>query len=147
MSRSHGYASIFVAFVLGLLALYYVGVYADKPDRVIRVGGEKVYVTVMDDDAERSRGLSGRAGLPADEGMLFVFQEPGQYGFWMKDMRFSIDIVWLSASGKVVYMVENVAPSSYPTVFKPDSDALYVLELPAGQAKVYNIQVGDTVQL
>src|SRR3989338_1806519 len=78
------------------------------------------------------QSLSGRSGLAEGEGMLFVFPQDGKYGFWMKDMRFSIDILWLNASGMVVYMAQNVSPDSFPKSFESDVPARYVLELPAG---------------
>jgi len=79
--------------------------------------------------------------------MLFVFPEDGKYAFWMKDMRFSIDILWLSADGRVVYMALNVSPDTYPQVFRPDVPARYVLELPAGYAKAHAVRIGDIVRL
>jgi len=78
--------------------------------------------------------------------MLFVFPKDGKYAFWMKDMHFPIDIIWLSAEGSVVYMAQNVPPGSFPQTFRPDVLARYVLELPAGYAKEYNVVVGDIVR-
>ena len=63
-----------------------------------------VCASVADTPEARQQGLSGRAGLGESEGMLFVFPKDGEYAFWMKDMRFSIDILWLSGNGTIVYM-------------------------------------------
>ena len=57
--------------------------------------GKKIYIEVADTDASRQQGLSDRDGLCAECGMLFVFPQNGYYGFWMKDMNFNIDIVFL----------------------------------------------------
>ena len=104
-------------------------------------------VTVATSEADRERGLGGRDGLGANEGMLFVFPEDSYEKFWMKDMRFSIDMLWLSATGTVVYIAPNVSPDTYPQTFAPTSPARFVLELPAQFAKEHGIKVGDTAIL
>lgn len=93
--------------------------------------------------AERSQGLSGRSGLPENTGMLFVFEKPAIYKFWMKDMKFPLDIIWLDESKRVVFIEKNVSPESYPNYFAPTDDSKYVLEINAGQSDKYGIKVGD----
>jgi uncharacterized membrane protein (UPF0127 family) len=78
-----------------------------------------------------------------DPGLLFVFDEPGLHGIWMKDMRFPIDILWLDDAFQVVDVRKNVAPDSYPTVFKPTKPARYVLEVTAGFADRYLLERVD----
>lgn len=112
---------------------------------VIQVGERNVTVLVADTPEEQKQGLSGREGLGPDEGMLFVFQKDDLYGIWMKDMKFSIDIVWLSLTGKVITIEPNVSPRTYPRSFTPKTPARYVLELPAGYAQRHNLKVGDTI--
>jgi uncharacterized membrane protein (UPF0127 family) len=96
-------------------------------------------------DAERSLGLGDRQSLPADEGMLFVFDQPGYYGFWMKDMHFPIDMIWLDADFRIVRIAADVATSSYPAVFSPDSPSSYVLETDAGYAAANGLAPGETL--
>lgn len=95
------------------------------------------------------RGLSGREGLADDEGMLFVFAEPGQYGFWMKDMKFNLDIVWLDAQGKIVDIKERLKPCTPDNcpVYKPYGRSMYVLEVNAGYCRKHGIMVGDILNL
>ncbi len=112
---------------------------------VIQVGERNVTVLVADTPEEHKQGLSGRTGLGPDEGMLFVFQKDDLYGIWMKDMNFSIDIVWLSLTGKVITIEPNVSPRTYPRSFTPRAPARYVLELPAGYTQRHNVKVGDTI--
>lgn len=88
------------------------------------------------------RGLSGLTELSDGEGMLFVFDKSDKYGFWMKDMFFSIDILWIDEEGKVVHIKENATPESYPEVFKPDIPARFVLEVKAGFVKEEEIGLG-----
>lgn len=115
--------------------------------RTIELKGQAIQVSVADTESTRRQGLSGRADLEPDEGMLFVFPEDGVHGFWMKDMRFSIDILWLSNEGAVVYMAQDVSPDTFPQHFSPNTPARYVLELPAGYAKAHNVTLGDIVRL
>jgi len=75
--------------------------------------------------------------------MLFVFDTDGVWGIWMKDMKFSIDILWLAEDGTVLTIVPNASPDSYPTSFRPTSPARFVLELPAGFASSHDIDIGS----
>lgn len=98
----------------------------------------------------RTRGLSGRDFLAADSGMLFTFDKPAIYSFWMKDMRFPIDIIWLR-DAKVVYVAKDVLPpgpgisDSELKVYSPSVEADMVLEVNAGIAEHFHIEVGDSV--
>lgn len=117
------------------------------PTRTVTLKGRTLRVAVADTPEERDRGLSGTAGLGNDQGMLFVFPEEGIYGFWMKGMRYSLDIIWIANDGRVVYIVRDATPQSFPTDFLPDTPARYVLELPAGWANAHGVSIGDSVSL
>jgi hypothetical protein len=115
--------------------------------RVIYINGQSIIVDIADTPAERQRGLSGRADLAPNHGMLFIFPSDGIYAFWMKDMRFSIDIIWLSADGTVITIAQNISPRTYPHTFAPSAPAQYVVELPAGFVQEHHVQLGDKVQM
>ena len=102
---------------------------------------------VVQTEEARSRGLSGRASLAEGHGMLFVFEQDGQWGIWMKDMHFSIDILWLDAAGTVVTVASSISPETYPESFHPEAPARYVLELPAGYAAKAGIAKGARLEL
>ena len=106
-----------------------------------------VMVEIADEPDEREQGLSGRESLAEKHGMLFIFETSGYHGFWMKDMRFSIDIVWMDDNWRVVDIHRSIAPSTYPTIFKPKLPARYVLELNAGAADSMKIDHGQTAVL
>lgn len=113
------------------------------------MGGAPLTVEVADTDAARAQGLSGRESLLPGHGMLFTFERPGQYQFWMKDMRFGLDFVWL-AGGQVAEVTENVLP---PTLEKPDPVRLWpkapvtsVIEVPAGWVQAQGVAVGDEIK-
>ncbi|MFL6453968.1 MAG: DUF192 domain-containing protein [Nitrososphaeraceae archaeon] len=94
---------------------------------------------------QQTKGLSGRENLSENQGMLFVSKTPGRYGFWMKSMKFPLDIFWLNTNRSVVYLKENLQPCltilNCPT-YLPDTDSLYVLETMAGFAQRHNITKG-----
>ncbi len=106
-----------------------------------------LYVHIASSIREQQTGLSFQKGMKNNEGMLFVFPKEGRYGFWMKDMNFPIDIIWIGEDGTVVYIEEDVATSTYPEVFTNDPKAKYVLELNSGGAKDYGIYLGTKINL
>ena len=63
----------------------------------------------------------------------------------MRDMNFPLDIFWIDENGIIVDAWKNADPDSYPQVFEPRSDALYILEVVAGFSEVYNIEIGDVI--
>lgn len=158
MVRHIRYALIVAGAVI-IVALIYVEIPFTSPtenfsandSRVatssIQINDRTITVEIADSPAERERGLSGKAGLAEDEGMLFVFDEDGRLAFWMKDMLFAIDILWISRDGAIVHIEENVAPETYPASFTPRSEARYVVELPAGYVSKYTVRLGDIVRL
>jgi len=111
----------------------------------ITVGSNTLAVDVADTPAKRQQGLSGRESLVQGSGMLFVFPQAGKWGFWMKDMRFAIDIIWADDDGVIVTIWPNVTPNTYPKVFYPHAPARYVLEVPAGYAATAGIGVGQKI--
>ena len=79
--------------------------------------------------------------------MLFIFERSGRYGFWMKEMRFAIDIVWIGEDLRIVHIAADVTPETYPEVFKPPEAARYVLEMPAMSMREMGARPGTTVTL
>src|SRR5690348_9141485 len=67
-------------------------------------------VTVADTPAVRAQGLSDTPSLAKNHGMLFVFQTPDRACFWMKDMRYNLDILWFDANNKLVKLENNLSP-------------------------------------
>jgi uncharacterized protein len=116
-------------------------------ERTIQVKGNTVRVTIADTQKKTSRGLSGRKGLGPDEGMLFVFPYEDIHAFWMKDMLFSIDILWLDKNGKIVYLKESVSPETFPATFAPETPAKYVLEVQAGYSAKHGVRTGDVIEV
>ena len=118
----------------------------------VRFDAVIVRVELAQTAEERARGLGGHAPLGADEGMLFVFPEPGRHSFWMKGMTFALDIIWIQDE-QVVYVLPDVppprpgTPDSELPIYTPPAAANYVLEVPAGFAARWGIQAGSRVGL
>ena len=94
--------------------------------------------------SQQELGLSERPCFPKDGALVFLFPTDDTFGIWMKDMKFAIDVLWLDKDKKVVHIVENMDPKSYPTVYYPPTDARYVIEVNAGQAKsVLKAEIGQ----
>jgi|SRR3989344_4419366 len=106
-----------------------------------------IKVDIADTEEKRILGLGGRSFLPANQGMLFVFDSVASHGIWMKGMQFPIDIVWIGSNLRVVDIMENVQPDSFPRIFYPRANARYVLEVNALFVEARDIQKGDTITL
>jgi len=143
MSR-YFYWGLFLVAVVGGAALFAYRTVAPTVPPVLgeqagEFGGVSLRIEYATSTMALEKGLGGRTNVPSDYGMLFVFPEDDYYGFWMKDMLVPIDIFWLDDKGRVVSIAEDVAPSSYPSVFYPSASARYVLEIAAGFARAHNI--------
>jgi uncharacterized protein len=96
----------------------------------------------VDTNQARIKGLSDRDSLAPNTGMLFVFEQPDDQCIWMKDMRFSIDIVWLDEMKAIKKIEPNVSPETYPASFCQDGTK-YVMELNSGEAEKLGLQIGQ----
>ena len=117
---------------------------------LVRIGALAVQAEVPEGEAFYL-GLGGRQSLPDDRGMLFVFPEAGRHAFWMKDMLIPIDIIWISAEGRVVD-VQTAQPEpgvADPQLkrYIPSGEAKYVLEVRAGLAAEKGVRAGDEAQI
>lgn len=117
-----------------------------RVDKVVHVGKYQVKAEEAKTSSQQQTGLGGRACIGPNHGMLFTFDKPGRYSFWMKDMKFPIDIAWINTDHKVVGLEKNVAPSTYPNRFvNKDKPAQYVVELQAGRADAIGMTTGTAV--
>ena len=113
-----------------------------KPDAVLKAPKGQINIAIASTSEARVRGLSGTKSLSKDSGMLFVFPNAGVYGFWMKDMEYPIDIVWIGADRRVSSVSPGVSPDTFPKIFYPSAPSQYVLELNSGGASDYGIATG-----
>ncbi len=136
--------SFIFAFVFLTLFLLFTLI-TPYTDRLSLVGGSLLFIQIRDTQPEWSRGLSGRTDLCKYCGMLFIFPVASERGFWMKDMLFSIDMVWLKG-GSIVHIEENVSHKTPEKVYKPPVFVDAVLELPSGGAARRSLDIGDTIR-
>lgn len=116
-----------------------------RPHADVTLKGVVFRARVATEQADRDKGLSGVKSLGKNDALLFAFDKDDTWGIWMKDMLIPIDIVWLDANKKVIYIVKSADPSSYPfTTYRPTKPARYVLEFAAGTVDSKTIRSGDT---
>jgi uncharacterized membrane protein (UPF0127 family) len=104
----------------------------------------KIDVWIADNDARRARGLMYVESLADDAGMLFIYPQPQPISMWMKNTHLSLDMVFVSANGRVHRIVTNTKPMSLDTI-SSDGTVLAVIELKAGSAARLNIRPGAQV--
>ena len=116
------------------------------------VGGAAFEVEIAFTEDARTRGLSGRDGLADGAGMLFVFDGGAASAFWMREMRFALDFVWIGDNCEVVDIHADVPPPPAGTplgelpLYESETPARYNLEITAGEAAKRGIAIGDAVK-
>ena len=153
------YKSLFIAVVVGFAFLL---AYISFPnieqevlswkktvrhDIVLTLPQGKLFTEVAHSPRARELGLSYREAIGDNEGLLFVFDRPGRYGFWMKDMEFPLDLVWINDNGIVVSIERGITPDTYPKAFINQSEARYVLEINSGMAEKFGLYLGSKVKI
>ncbi len=115
-------------------------------NKALRIKGITVDVEFAGTPQERARGLMFRKSLSDKSGMLFLFDKEDKHSFWMKNMNFPLDIIWISKDRKIVDIMKGVSPCGDSCVsLTPGQEAQYVLEVNAGFADKYLIAPGDEV--
>lgn len=121
-----------------------------RPHVQVSIEGVTVDATVARTSREQQLGLGYRDGLAEGEGMLFIYADPAPRSFWMKGMRFCLDIIWIEGD-RVVGAAESVCPepvgtldSDLPSYVSPEP-VRYVLEVPAGWMDEHGVSVGSEV--
>lgn len=155
---------IFIIFII-ILAIFFGVVFMQFKGQPFRQIGEQTNsqlvtgevkindaiftVELAQSDEQRQLGLSGRKSLEQNKGMLFIFEQPGNYSFWMKNMQFPLDLVFIK-DNKVVSVAQNAQPTKEnenPPLFFPEGQVNKVLEINAGLTKKYGIKKGDDVEV
>jgi hypothetical protein len=133
---------IALAVILGTI----YGVYLRQTTGItLHSNGQAYHLAVAKTESVQEKGLGDRESMPVNQGMLFIFDAPAVRCFWMKDMHFPLDIIWLNSAKQVVFIESKVSQNTYPQSFCPPELAKYVIELNAGQAATANIQIGQTL--
>jgi len=115
----------------------------------VELKGQRFDVEIADTEPARERGLMFRESMPADHGMLFLFDDNAVRTFWMKNCRMPLDILYFDEKYKLVSVQQRVpACRSEPCpVYPSEGAAKYVLELNAGVADKLDVKPGDAIKL
>ena len=151
-TRTQALVPIFIAAVIvgaaGLMSLPSESKLesVEFPMGTIKVDDVPLQVQIADSEPRRVRGLMFQDPLPYDQGMIFVFDDPGLYSLWMLNMQFPLDMIWFDQDGKVVHIEKDVPPCKTPLEIAggcksviPDGDAVYILEVTSGFIDQNNI--------
>lgn len=118
----------------------------------LKINNSVIGIEVADTAEKRSQGLSGRQSLDPDSGMLFIFESPKKYQFWMRGMKLPLDFIFIK-DGKVMDLLRNVKPpmegqkdSTLP-IYQPIVPINMMLEVNANYIDSHAISVGDQVYL
>jgi len=136
--------------LLAFLLCLPLGACASAGDGWVELGGQRYFVEVADDDAERARGLMFRDSLPADRGMLFIHEREEPQAYWMKNTRIALDILYFDQSLVLVSQQRDVPPCSAGNAcpsYPSKRPARYVLELNAGEAARLGLSDGARLRL
>ncbi len=129
---------------VGVLA---VAAFTLTQEDVVIIRNNRIAVEIVRTQEGMQKGLSGRPALKGSAGMLFWYDQPLQPSFWMKDMQFSIDIIWITSDWRIAEITSNAALDSFPETFSPSVPIQYVLEVNAFWAKDHLVSIGDRVEL
>lgn len=164
MKTNKGSSSTFLFILVGIIGIVILAYYLISTKSVPSLGdymnqtGKKmtmisikapsgdINTSVATSSDDQELGLGGRESMPKKDGMIFAFPDSASRGFWMQDMLFPIDMVWVREDKTVAGVTSNIATSTYPEIFLPPEPVMYVLELNAGSAKDFGIATGTPLQ-
>lgn len=128
-----------------LVFLTGIGSAAHAADRLpLVIGNQTIRVEVADTPQQRQRGLMGRTHLPADSGMLFVFDAPGRYCFWMHDTPLPLSIAFIDAAGRIADFADM--PPRSDALHCPGTEVRYALEISRGSFLRQELKPGTRIQ-
>ncbi|MBX4205108.1 MAG: DUF192 domain-containing protein [Candidatus Doudnabacteria bacterium] len=142
---------LMLGLVISLIAVACNNKSVLKTDRVVQIKQNKLTVQLADTPEKRTAGLSGVPSIGETEGMLFLFSEPQTPSFWMKDMKFGIDFIWINGN-RIVGITDNIKPEpGVPDAnlvrYAPQAKADKVLEVNAGWTIRHDVNTGDTLTI
>ncbi len=137
--------SIAAFFICGDILEKRQKIFQENEIREIKIGDNIFQAEIAADPIRREQGLSNRKDLCGNCAMLFVFDKKSRYAFWMKEMNFNLDIIWIGGN-EVVHIAKNVSRKKELEFIKPEREADKVLEINDGLADKLDIKIGDRVK-
>lgn len=151
-SIKNNYKKILTLVALILFFVYAMQLRRNATHTDIKIGQNTIYAQIADTKNKQSMGLSYTKDLATSTGMLFIFDEIDEKNFWMKDMNYDLDIIWIDESKTVTGFFERVPTDSYnkknpeqSKIYHSPENTKYVLEVPANTIKNLKIKVGDVL--
>jgi uncharacterized membrane protein (UPF0127 family) len=137
-------AAVLLILIAGALYAGYVLLRPPSATRIV-IAGVMLDVEIASTSSQQQAGLSNRDSMAPDHAMLFVFDSEGEWGFWMKGMRFSLDIIWFDSQRNAVFMEQSLLPCTPQDcpIYTPPVKARYVLEVNSGFVQAHGITLGD----
>jgi uncharacterized membrane protein (UPF0127 family) len=140
---------LIIFMIFGAFVLYKFGAKNPKKSTIV-INNHTFSVSVATTSAEQQKGLSLTKNLPQEQGMLFIFATPAKYAFWMKEMKFPLDIIFIK-NNKIDTIAQDVpAPKTQNDtlpIYQPEGSVDSVLEINAGLAKKYGFKKNDAVKI
>jgi uncharacterized membrane protein (UPF0127 family) len=151
MTRQKIFAPVLAFLLILPAAMILTGVPASAKDldaapmfRKILVGKTPLRVEVVETLEKQERGLMFRQSLPENEGMLFVYREPQELAFWMRNTFIPLDIVFVGADG-IILNIHQARPLDESVLYRSAGEAKYVIETNRGWFSRHGIRPGDRV--
>lgn len=131
------------------ITIIYTNKYTDyKSQPNISIDNHTFNIVTATTVSEQEKGLGNRTSLNTNSGMLFIFNTPGNYGFWMKDMEFPLDIIYINNNKIInIFTLKKPNNNSQLQIVYPKKPSKYVLEINANLSKKYNLKTGDSVKI
>jgi len=141
-------AGFIISFLL--LVIFISNPHQRLNTKLVSINNHLLTVETADTDEKRTQGLSNRERLGQNDGMLFIFPSPSYYRFWMKEMKFPLDFIWIKKD-TIVDLTQDISPPKLPDESLPTFTSKFpfdkVIELNAGEVKSLNIKIGDRILL
>ena len=147
-------------YILLFVIIVFFGIYLflQNRDNNVEVGSNPITVCIenncfsveiADTVQKREIGLMNRKNMPTDNGMFFIFKKEGVYNFWMKNTLIPLDIIWIDANLKIIYIEKKAQPCTIEQceTFGLKQKAKYVLEINGGLADKLGIKIGEEIGL
>ncbi|MEM2130964.1 MAG: DUF192 domain-containing protein [Candidatus Woesearchaeota archaeon] len=145
--KSHLIFLFFLVIVVSIL--FYFITFPFSESKIACFENKCIKAEIRDEEKERELGLMFRENLSENEGMLFIFQNNVNYAFWMKNMKFNIDIIFIDKNKKIVSITKNAFPCNKPDkeceLYYSNQAYKYVIEVVANFTEKYNIKEGQKV--
>ncbi len=137
------YLFLFIFIVIGAYIIFFRLGEKEKFENydyiILNLNGEQLKLYIADDNKKRIKWLWGTKNINDNEWMLFVFESEDKYWFWMKNMKFDIDIIWINKDWKIVWISPRISKETYPKVYYPPRKIKYVIEILSWSYKKFNL--------